>query len=298
VLSPVHSPVRALSLVLLAGLGVSAASPVSASGRRPVNGPRRELVRTSNHVRMPLQRAMGSSTHRPRQHAVGSGVGRHKTHPIDASSFGKLSLGDVQRLAGRSRWFADGSEEPTLQTIVLPESLGKPTRRLVDSLVRKSFGGKARNRATVNWFKSSLAEYARNLEGWSISPDGVAAGVAFLKGRKAPAAETGALRITLRSGRVVTAIMTSSNWGRIDAEAYNKAQRGLLASQKVSTLDPITKVQFFHTHPVPGALSPGDADFARAMKAIYREIDPNIPVEMHSISVIQGSAVLNRIKLD
>jgi hypothetical protein len=66
----------------------------------------------------------------------------------------------------------------------------------------------------------------------------------------------------------------------------DKANKGLLRS--LTYRDPPVRVQFFHTHPVTGALSPEDVEMASAISKAYRQAGLDIPVDIYAIAPVAG----------
>jgi hypothetical protein len=92
-----------------------------------------------------------------------------------------------------------------------------------------------------------------------------------------PRVEAGAWRITLKDGRVVAGMMTSSAKEAIYGLDIDRSINGLLEHHRV-TNDRIARIQFFHTHPSAKGLSQRDIHKATVLRDRY-----GVPVEMHAV---------------
>lgn len=100
--------------------------------------------------------------------------------------------------------------------------------------------------------------------------------------------EVGAWRIMLKSGRVITAIMTSSHYGLIRG-AHNEAALMKVLHKNKAGFEDIAIVQYFHTHPrteEAGVAPLSDADFSATTDFfnLFSPKNPEVRIHMYAIT--------------
>lgn len=189
------------------------------------------------------------------------------SNPIAIATASRLTPGQWQALTGKTRWFA-GDEGPIRQQILAVDRLARDERRLVKQLTFKALHPK------TGRLRRSGDPPRMQLKDGTLLPRMI---------------EVQAIRLTLKSGRVHTAFVTSGDWAGVSSEAFNKGHHGLLRSSRISRQDPLVRIQIFHTHPLTGALSTGDMALASAVNRLYKDSHVNVPVDIYAISPIADS---------
>jgi hypothetical protein len=103
--------------------------------------------------------------------------------------------------------------------------------------------------------------------------------------------EVGAWRITLKSGRVLTAFHTSKRHDNLDPGTFLAAMYGVIKRDGFLPQD-ISELQYFHNHP-PGdsnvaiPISAGDESIAHGISQLLRKVGATCPVHIYAVSEIE-----------
>ncbi|HAM36388.1 MAG TPA: hypothetical protein DEB40_05955 [Elusimicrobia bacterium] len=190
-----------------------------------------------------------------------------------------------QRLGKRLR-FADDFSKTMEQEVLSIKDFNRSTRNLIVSIKGLSMKPKFTRRAYAGQWEKSYRYYAdllaRNKE-IQITDEELRAHVN--EQTKPRPVEIGAWRVSLKDGRVLAAVLTSSQEERIENHDFLAAINGLFASKGVS-LDEIGMVQFFHTHPGSGPLSDGDLSVFEGLNDFFAEQGLRIPVHWYAVASV------------
>lgn len=206
------------------------------------------------------------------------------SHTIPETQWARWRYADHLASAGEVLNFSYGAATVPQQIVPLP-SYSRGERRLIRRLMSLSSAPKTRKRAYWNDWSAQFARFRRidskydraTLKEFIDS---------YVKWRDV---EVGAWRLTLASGRVITAKHSSSDKAQIANRDFSSALNGLLRSPAGRAED-IVSVQYFHTHPgeVGGPLSKGDfaslKEFARAFAAS----NTRVPIHIYAIREVEG----------